>query len=120
MTLKCDNKECTIHVAKERKMIEQLMSDHFKLCEQSKLQESITRRFISDVDGIIQSILGNAELLKIRQTHKLNHEAMNYLRKIENNSENLIVLLNRFQNTIHSEERPLIRKDAYEQYRMSW
>lgn len=120
MTRECDNEKCTMHVAKARKMIEQLMSDHFKLCEQSKLQESITRGFISDVDGIMQSILSNAELLKIRQAHKLNHEAMNYLRKIENNSENLIALLNRFQNTIHSEERLLIRKEAYEQYRMSW
>lgn len=67
-------------------------------CLQGK--QELTQVFLHDMGGVVQAILGNTELLKVKYAHKLNHEAMSHLHKIEENSENLACLLKGFQQTV--------------------
>jgi len=91
------------NTAVDKIIYEQLSHDHSQLRQQEELRENQTEILIQHIDGIMQSILGNAELLKLKYAHKLNPEAADYLHKIEGNSENIIDLLTEFQQTIHSD-----------------
>jgi signal transduction histidine kinase len=106
------------NTAVDKKIYEQLSHDHSQLREQEELREHLTKIFVQHLSGMMQCILGNAELLKVKYAHKLNREAADYLHKIESNSEDLINLLNEFQNTTHSDietiddasgTRPMVR-----------
>lgn len=99
------------HAYDEKSQNERLLTDHSRLREQEALREDLTKMLINDVNGVMQCILGNTELLKIKYVHKFNMEAVGYLHKIEDNSKNLISLLNRFEASIRSagktpEEKP--------------
>ena len=104
------------NTAVDKKIYEQLSHDHSQLCEQEELRESLTRKYIQHINGMIQCILGNAELLKVKYTHKLNREAADYLHKIEGNSESIINLLAEFQQIIHSDIRTIDDVSAHSRW----
>lgn len=85
---------------KDEKIPEQSARHYSRLKKIEERHLNITRIFIHDMDGMIQSILGNTELLKVQYAHKFNREAMSYLYKVEKNSKSLVNLLNTFQDTI--------------------
>jgi uncharacterized protein YwbE len=66
----------------------------------SQREQELTQGFLHSMGGVVQAILGNSELLKIKYAHKLNREAMDHLHKIEENSDDLVRLLREFQRTI--------------------
>ncbi len=110
-------RDVTMHnTAVDKKKYEQLCHDHSQLREQEELRENLTRKFIQHINGIMQCILGNAELLKVNYAHKLNRDTANYLHKIEGNSESIISLLGEFQQTIHSDIQDIDDKSAYSRW----
>ncbi len=95
------------NTAVNKKIYEQLYHDHAQLLEQEALRKNMTEIFMQHINGIMQSTLGNVELLKVKHAHKLNRDAMDYLHKIEGNSEKLVNLLYEFQETIHADMKTI-------------
>ncbi len=88
----------------DKKHYEKLFQENSQLRKQEEIREDLTKAFIQNINGILQSIMGNAELLKLKHTYELNRETVDYLHKIEKNSEHLLNLLNTFQDTIQSDK----------------
>lgn len=86
--------------ANDKNIFEQSTHKYTPTKESDELHLNSTRVFIHEMDGVVQSIVANAELLKLRYAHKLNREAVSYLQRIEENSYNLVNLFNSFQDTI--------------------
>ncbi|MEN8199299.1 MAG: hypothetical protein ABFR63_04410 [Thermodesulfobacteriota bacterium] len=91
---------------------EQLSHQHPQMQVQEGVKVDGATAFILEINGVTQCILGNTELLKIRHAHTLNHEAADYLLRIERHTKNLVELLNRFQKSIHPANRAIADKPS--------
>lgn len=87
-----------------KKMYDQSHDNKYHLYLNEELREKLINMFVHDTSGSLQSILGNAELLKLKNAHKLNSEAVGYLDKIEGNSRSLMDLFVKFRDAICSEK----------------
>lgn len=88
--------------AKSKKHQGQLLYHGLQVPGKEQLNQDVVRLFFQDMGGVVQAIMGNAELLKVKFAHKLDRDAMAHLHKIEDSSEDLIRLLRTFQGTINT------------------
>lgn len=83
-----------------KKISEQSVQQYSPMKDLEELQLNRTRVFIHDMDGMVQALLANTDLLKIKSAHTLTSEAVSYLQRIEENSKSLVNLLKDFEGTI--------------------
>ena len=96
---------CVYTAIADKKKDENFKKNYHKLCQNNKICHILFKEFVRDTSGILQKILGNAELLKLKYAYKLDSEAVDYFDKIEENSKVLMHVFDKFRKTIPSENR---------------